>query len=198
MAKRRVVSKVALTPKQKRFADEYLVDLNATRAYKAAYPSVKKDSVAAQSGSRLLRNAKVQEYILERMAERQKRTEITQDWVLRELYKIASASGADFAQVVRRPVLTQNNTYLIDPDTGQLRMEDAVELIPTADLSEDKKAAIASIKEGRYGISVETYDRVKALELIGRHLGMFKDGQQTEGDGESGVIMMPPVKEAEQ
>lgn len=54
---------MALTPKQKIFADEYLIDLNATRAYKVAYPKVKKDSVAAQAGSRLLRNVKVAEYI---------------------------------------------------------------------------------------------------------------------------------------
>ena len=123
------------------------------------------------------------------MAERQKRTEITQDWVLKELYKIASANGTDFAQIVRRSVMT---------DAGQPRTEDVVELIPTAELDDDKKAAIASIKQGRYGVSVETYDRVKALELIGRHLGMFKDSQQAGDDSESGVIMMPPVKEAEQ
>lgn len=54
---------MALTPKQKIFADEYLIDLNATRAYKVAYPRVKKDSVAAQAGSRLLRNVKVAEFI---------------------------------------------------------------------------------------------------------------------------------------
>ena len=47
-----------------------------------------------------------------------------------------------------------------------------MELIPTDELSEDKKSAIASIKQGKYGISVESYDRVKALELLGRHLGM--------------------------
>ena len=32
-----------MTEKQKIFADEYLIDLNATRAYRVAYPSVKKD-----------------------------------------------------------------------------------------------------------------------------------------------------------
>lgn len=52
-----------MTDKQKIFADEYLVDLNATRAYKAAYPTVKKDNVAAAAGARLLRNVKVSEYI---------------------------------------------------------------------------------------------------------------------------------------
>ena len=74
-----------MTEKQKIFADEYLIDLNATRAYRKAYPSVKKDETAAQAGSRMLRNVKVAEYIQERMQERQKRTEITQDRVLQEL-----------------------------------------------------------------------------------------------------------------
>ena len=68
---------MALTPKQKIFADEYLIDLNATRAYKVAYSSCKKDEAAAVNGSKLLRNTKVAEYIQERMKERSKRTEIT-------------------------------------------------------------------------------------------------------------------------
>ena len=58
-----------MTKKQKIFADEYLIDLNATRAYRVAYPSVKKDETAAVNGSKLLRNTKVQEYISERMQE---------------------------------------------------------------------------------------------------------------------------------
>ena len=52
-----------MTDKQKMFADEYLIDLNATRAYKAVYKSVKKDTVAATNGGRMLRNAEVQKYI---------------------------------------------------------------------------------------------------------------------------------------
>lgn len=52
-----------MTEKQKIFCDEYLKGLNATRAYKVAYPNVKKDSVAAQAGSRMLRNVKVKNYI---------------------------------------------------------------------------------------------------------------------------------------
>lgn len=52
-----------LTEKQKIFCNEYLVDLNATRSYKKAYPNVKKDEVAAVNGNRLLRNANVKAYI---------------------------------------------------------------------------------------------------------------------------------------
>lgn len=56
-----------MTAKQQIFADEYLKDLNGTRAYKAAYPNVKKDSVASANAVRLLGNAKVKTYIDEQL-----------------------------------------------------------------------------------------------------------------------------------
>ena len=52
-----------MTEKQKIFADEYIICLNATKAYKKAYPNVKKDEVARANGSRLLTNANVKAYI---------------------------------------------------------------------------------------------------------------------------------------
>lgn len=52
-----------MTEKQKRFADEYLIDCNATRAYKAAYPKVKKDEAARANASKLLTKANIREYI---------------------------------------------------------------------------------------------------------------------------------------
>ena len=58
-----------MTDKQQRFADEYLIDCNATRAYKAAYPNVKKDRTAAAAGARMLRNVKVTAYIEEKLSE---------------------------------------------------------------------------------------------------------------------------------
>ena len=58
-----------MTEKQQKFADEYIIDCNATRAYKAAYPNVKKDNVAAAAGARLLRIVKVATYIEEKLAE---------------------------------------------------------------------------------------------------------------------------------
>lgn len=56
-----------MTDKQKKFADEYLFDCNATRAYKAAYPNVKKDTVAGSNGMRLLKNAEIKKYIDEQL-----------------------------------------------------------------------------------------------------------------------------------
>lgn len=79
-----------LTAKHKKFADEYLIDLNATAAYgRAGYKA--KGNAAEVNASRLLSNAKVQEYIQQRMKDRAKRTEITQDRVLEYWWTIATA-----------------------------------------------------------------------------------------------------------
>lgn len=56
-----------MTEKQRRFADEYLIDLNGTRAYKTAYPNVKSDNAAHACAAKLLRNATVAAYIDERL-----------------------------------------------------------------------------------------------------------------------------------
>ena len=58
-----------MTEKQKKFCDEYLSDLNATRAYKAVYKGVKSDEVAKAAASRLLTNVNVKKYIADRMEE---------------------------------------------------------------------------------------------------------------------------------
>ena len=57
-----------MTDKQKRFADEYIIDLNATRAYRVVYKNIKSDETARANGSRLLTNANVRAYIDEQLA----------------------------------------------------------------------------------------------------------------------------------
>ena len=58
-----------MTDKQRQFADEYLIDCNATRAYKVAYTRVKNDAVARANASRLLTNANIKAYIDEKLEE---------------------------------------------------------------------------------------------------------------------------------
>ena len=58
-----------MTEKQRLFADEYLIDLNATRAYRAVYKNIKNDGVARRNGSRLLTNADIKKYIDDRLEE---------------------------------------------------------------------------------------------------------------------------------
>lgn len=152
-----------MTDAQKRFCDEYLIDLNATRAYRVAYPNCKKSETARKLGSRMMTNDDVQNYIADKMKEREQRTEITQDMVIKELAKIA------FLDI--RKLYNEN---------GKLKN--------IADIDNDTAGAIASLEtleeyEGyrdyreKIGDTqkVKLLDKTKALELLGRHLGIFND-----------------------
>lgn len=73
-----------LVPKQQRFVDEYLIDLNATAAYKRAGYKAQGNSAEA-SASVLLRNPKVQEAVQAAIRKRQERVELSQDYVIRTI-----------------------------------------------------------------------------------------------------------------
>ena len=144
-----------MTNSQKRFCDEYLIDFNATRAYKAAYKSCRKDETANVNGSKLLRNTKVQEYIAEKQQEMQERNNITQDTLIQELAKIALFNIKD-----------------IYNEDGTLKK--------VTELDDDTAKAISGVKilqkAGAMKIILsKTNDKTKALELLGKHLGMFKE-----------------------
>lgn len=170
-----------LTEKQKRFVDEYLIDLNATQAYKRTGYKAKTDNVASANAIKLLGNHKVQEELKKRQNSLQERTEITQEKVILELAKIAFSSGADFAQVVTKPFKKRVYDHDADGYIEKEVFEQFVEIKDTDSLPADKRSAIASIKETKFGIAVESCDKVKALELIGKHLGMFKDKVEISG-----------------
>ena len=142
-----------LTEKQQRFVEEYLIDLNATQAAIRAGYSAK---TADQQGSRMLANVKVQQAISVAMAERSKRTGINQDRVVLELARIAFVKMTD----------------LVD---SHGRIKD--------NATDDDLACIESVKykqsESETGSSVEREVKIspklKALELLGKHLGMWND-----------------------
>lgn len=152
-----------MTNAQKRFCDEYLVDLNATRAYKVAYPNTKKEETASSNGSRMLRNDKVQKYISEKIKEREKRTEVTQDRVINELAKIA------FMDI--RKLYTENGQLknIADIDGNTAGAISSLETLEEYDGYGDDREKIGDTKK------VRLLDKTKALELLGRHLGIFND-----------------------
>jgi len=160
---------MALTERQQRFCDEYLIDLNATQAaIRAGY----KEKTAYSAGQRLLKNVEVQNHISARKTDRVERTEITQDMVLRELAVIAFSNATDYAKVVEKEGTT---------DKGKRIKYKTVELVPTEGLTNEQKKALAVIKEGKYGLEVKPYDKVRALELLGKHLGMWTERVEVEG-----------------
>lgn len=161
---------MALTPKQKIFADEYLIDLNATRAYKVAYPKVRKDESARVNGSKLLTNTNVVAYIDERMKEREKRTEITQDRVLQELAKLGFFDIRKLFDDSGKPL---DITGLDDETAACIA---GLEVMDVYEGTGEDKEFVGYVK--KYKLS----DKLKALELIGRHLGMFKDKMELSGE----------------
>lgn len=158
-----------LTPKQIRFVDEYMVDFNATQAaIRAGY----KAKTAHVIGAENLRKPKIAEEIARRQKDLQRRTEISQDRVVKELARIAFADASDYACI---------ETYMYENKDGTLSPLQAVSPKDTGALSDDQRAAIAGIKQGANGIEIKLHDKIKALELLGRHIGMFNDKLSLSG-----------------
>ncbi len=161
---------MALTKKQKIFVDEYLIDINATRAYRVAYPNCKKDETAKAAGSRLLTNVNVAEYVNGRMKAREKRTGITQDRVLKELEKLAFFDPRKLFHENGSP---KDITELDDMTAACIA---GLEVQETFEGTGEDRVFVGYVKK------YKLIDKKGSLELAGRHLGMWKDKMELSGD----------------
>ncbi len=149
-----------LSPKQKLFVEAYLQTLNATEAARRAGYSEPNSNYA-----NVLRNPLVWSVIEERMAERRAQNPHLEQRILEELCRIAFA----------------------DPRDLMRWGPDGVELRPSDELDAAQAAAVDEVSEGRGGvIRLKKHDKVKALELLGRHLGLFADRLHAEVSGPGG------------
>jgi len=154
-----------LTPKQQRFADEYLIDLNATAAYKRS-GYIGKGNTAEVCASQLLSNPKVAAYLTKRRVIMEDKTHITQERVLAEYAKLAFLDPRKFFDV-----------------NG--------DLLPVHDLDDDTAAALAGMdvlvsksEDGglEYTKKIKISDKKGALDSIARHLGMFVEKVEMTGN----------------
>lgn len=154
-----------LSPRQERFVQEYLIDLNATKAaIRAGYAA--KD--ADVQGPRLLGNVRVAEAVARAKAERSARIGLTADRVLEELAAVAFARMPDYAEW----------------GTGK-----QMGLKLSEELTDHQAAAVAQVVETEKFIktvgedeqlmsrerSIKLHDKVPALVKLGQHIGMFAD-----------------------
>lgn len=164
---------MSITPKQQRFVDEYLIDLNGAQAAIRAGYSAK---TAKAQANRLLANVHVERYLRSQKASRSVRLQISQDDVVRELANVAMV---DIAQVV-----SWDGANLTVP---------AFEAMPA-----EARRAIQSIKVNRRRrsgdedwetetVEVKLHNKVQALEVLRRHLA--PEGQ-APGEGPSLNIYM--------
>lgn len=171
-----------LTDKQRRFCEEYIVDLNATQAAIRAEYSEK---TAYSIGQRLLKKVEAQEYIKQLKEERKERTQIEADRVIYELSLIAFSNAADYAAVVEKELTIEGpegEPIKVLDDDGNPVTYRTVEPVLTKDLTADQKRALSVIKKGRDGFEVRPYDKVRALELLGKHIGLFEDKVKVNGE----------------
>lgn len=148
-----------LTPKQKSFVDNYLIDLNATQAAERAGYSKK---TAYSQGQRLLKNVEIQKAIQKAMDRRSKRTEITADRVIQEFAKIGFADITDF----------------VEWENNRVRLKNSSE-IDGAVIQEVSESTLAN---GTVNLSFKLYNKLDALKSLGKHLGVFDKAQDEQSD----------------
>lgn len=152
-----------VTPKQQRFVEEYLVDLNATQAAIRAGYSAK---TANEQGARLLTNVSVAEAISERRLALSKTAEVTQERIVAEYARMAFY---DPASIAGQPMSGPGD-------------------IPN--LPEDVRRAIVGWGWDKSGnFTLKLADKNAALTSLGRHLGMFTD--KVEHSGEMKLNILP-------
>lgn len=152
-----------MTPREEAFVREYLVDLDQSKAaVRAGYS----ERSARELGHRLMKKPAIKREIAKAMAERAQRTNVTADRVLQEIARIAFA---DVRQLFR--------------DDGSMK--------PPHELGPEAAAAVASFDVAEMGgddaplvttKKAKLHDKVAALTLAARHLGMLNDKLKVEGE----------------
>lgn len=168
-----------LTPKQRAFVREYLIDLNGTQAaIRAGYSEKTARSVAAEN----LTKPNIAAAIDAAMKLRAERTDITANMVLKELAKIGFS---DIRKAIKwRAHLVEEED---NPEGGDIAViktivTNQVELIGSDDIDDETAAAISEISQNQGGgIKLKLHDKRAALVDLGKHLGMFKEKVEVTG-----------------
>ena len=155
-----------LTDKQKRFCEEYLIDLNATQAAIRAGYSV---NTAKEIGCENLTKPNIQEYIHTRKKALQEKTEITQERVLKEYARLA------FADL--RQYYDENGSLKHPTELG----DDAAAAVSSIEIYDD----FVNSRGGREKVGetkkVKLHNKVQALQDLAKHLGLFEvDNKQKQ------------------
>jgi phage terminase small subunit len=161
-----------LSGKEERFCQEYIIDLNATQAAKRAGYS---ERSASEIGYENLRKPQIIDFISQLKEARSKRTEVTADKVLKELAKLGFSNIQDY-------------------------IEDDHTIKNLKEIGRKKSAAISSIKKTTRKIGAELldetiefklYDKKGALELIGKHIGFFREDNLQKAEILKGFDIVP-------
>jgi len=164
-------SEFEITDKMRQFVDEYLIDLNGTQAaIRAGYS----ESTAQEQSSQLLARPDIRALIEQAQKDRVDRVQINQDTTVNELKTIAFSDVADFVIVKEGGVIEQRpfNELKKEQTRCVKRIKQTVRTAQSSDGTVIHQTAV---------LELELYDKVKSLELLGRHLGIFNDKLTLDG-----------------
>lgn len=160
-----------LTPKQQRFVDEYLIDLNATQAaVRAGYS----ERTANQQGPRLLENGDISAAIDAAKVERSNFTGTDAEWVLRRLVAEAEADLAD--------IYNENGSIKPLHEWPPIWRQGLVAGIKHQELRDSD-----GNRTGEFVVDIKISDRVRRLELIGKHIRVNAFQEQVAVSGLDGL-----------
>lgn len=165
-----------MTPRQERFVEEYLIDLNAARAARRAGYSKRS---AAQRGYLLLRDKGIAAAITRAQAARADRTRVTADKVVTELAKVAFGDPRRLLSWGPGGVVLRDSTQLTDADAALV-----------SEVSETRTSAGGTRR-------VKLYCKLTALTALGKHLGIFSGGLSLSGRGGEGADQEGGAERAE-
>ena len=169
-----------MTPQRRLFVDEYLKDVNATRAAKRAGYSAK---TATEQGYKLLHSPEVRRAIKAALAARSKRTKVDSDWVLTRLGDEALADLAELYD--ENGALKPINEWPLVWRQGLVSGLVVKEIIADGEkLGQVTKFTLS--------------DRIKQIELIGRHVDVqaFADRKEITGK-DGGPVKVEDVSKLE-
>lgn len=154
---------MALTDKQQRFVEEYLVDLNATQAaIRAGYSQ----RTAAEQGCQLLGKKHVAEAIAAARQALSEKVGLKAERVVEEIRRIAFANITD--------VMSWGEAVAVkDAETGEVTVAQGIALVPSYELPEHAQGAIAEVRQTREGLALKMHSKVEALDKLARHLGVY-------------------------
>lgn len=171
---------MALTGKQRRFVEEYLIDLNATQAAERAGYSPK---TAYSIGNENLSKPEIAKAIQAAMKERERRTQITQDRVLQELARIA------FFDI--RKLYNDDGSMKAPHELD----DDAAAALSGVDVTEEFQGKGEDREQVGFTKKAKIFDKGTALTLAMRHLGMLKDKVEHSGPDGGPIPTMPTTIE---
>lgn len=179
-----------LSGKRKLFVKEYLLDLNATQAYlRAGYRC--SEEAARRAASRLLTNVDVQAEIHTAMKAREKRTDISSDRVVKELAKIAFADIKDFMSF-------RTDLRVVDRNEDGDPVYDVAQIVEMKKSEDVDGSLINEVSISRDGtLKFKLHDKKSALEMLGRHLGMFVEHQEIKVTDKTPRVAMKNLSDDE-